>query len=173
MSALILDGRNETAELVVLSLSRFLRYSLEKDPEDKVSLAEELEAQRQYLAIERIRFSDRLTVEECISDQLLDARVPSLILQPLIENAVKYAVAPSSGHVTITISAEASGKTLQLQVTDDGRATIPPDTPRLGIGLNNVKGRLDAAFGPAARVETGPRVGGGFVATLFLPLERQ
>ena len=172
LSALVLDGRNETAERVILALSGFLRHSLEKDLGDKISLLEELEVQRQYLAIERIRFAGRLHVVEAVPDGLLDARVPSLVLQPLIENAVKYAVAPGAHPVTITISARAAAGRLLIQITDDGSATPLAGTPRLGIGLRNVKGRLESAYGAAAGLEAGGRPGGGFAVTLALPLER-
>src|SRR4029078_12068587 len=88
LSSLILQKDTERAERVVLSLSKFLRVSLEKDPRDKIALAEEIETQRQYLSIEEIRFGARLRFEEHIPAVLADALVPSLILQPLVENAV-------------------------------------------------------------------------------------
>ncbi len=172
LSTLVLDGRNETAEQVILALSRFLRHSLEKNPGDRIPLSEELEVQRQYLAIERIRFADRLRVEECVPEALLDARVPSLVLQPLIENCVKYAVAPSTRPVVISIAAESVNGLLRIRVADNGTAASPPNTPRLGIGLGNVRGRLEATYGAAAGLEAAGQPGGGFAVTLMLPLER-
>ncbi len=103
LSSLILQKDTERAEKVVLSLSKFLRVSLEKDPRDKIPLAEEIETQRQYLSIEEIRFGDRLRFAEEVPADLAGALVPSLILQPLVENAVKYGVARSTGPVRVTI----------------------------------------------------------------------
>ncbi len=172
LSTLVLDRRNETAEQVILALSKFLRHSLEKDLGDSIPLSEELEIQRQYLAIERIRFADRLHVEEDVPGSVLTARVPSLVLQPLIENAVKYAVAPSTCPVTIRIEAREMGALLRIRVADNGTAVPSPATPRLGIGLRNVRGRLEAAYGAAAGLEAGGEPTGGFSVTLTLPLER-
>jgi two-component system, LytTR family, sensor kinase len=171
ISTLVLDGKNETAELVILSLSRFLRHSLEKDLGDRIPLSEEMEVQRQYLAIEEIRFADRLRVEEWIPKSLLRARVPSLVLQPLVENCVKYAVAPSTRPVTIRIVAQAAEGRLRICVADDGTVTAPSCAPTLGIGLKNVKGRLETTYGAAAALEASRQPGGGFAVTLTLPLE--
>lgn len=172
LSTLVLDRRNETAEQVILALSKFLRHSLEKDPGDNIPLSEELEIQRQYLAIERIRFADRLNVEEDVPGALSNVRVPSLVLQPLIENAVKYAVAPSNRPVTIRIEAREAGGLVRIRVADNGTAAPSPSTPRLGIGLRNVRGRLEAAYGTAAGLEAGGGPMGGFSVTLTFPLER-
>ena len=120
LSSLILAKENERAERVVLSLSSFLRHTLEKELPDKSPLADEIEAQRQYLLIEQARFEARLNYVEVIPPALRDALAPSLILQPLVENAVKYGVARSSAPVTIEIRAEAADGRLRLTVSDDG-----------------------------------------------------
>lgn len=172
LSALVLDRRNADAEKMITSLATFLRNSLEVDPDAKITLSRELEVQRQYLAIEMIRFNDRMAVEEDIPDALMDALVPALILQPIIENAVKYAVAPSPRAVTIRIEARAVGDRLQICIADTGSASPPPDTPRLGIGLGNVKSRLALGYGNAASLRAAVPPGGGFLVTLTLPLER-
>jgi signal transduction histidine kinase len=172
LSSLILQKDTERAEKVVLSLSKFLRVSLEKDPRDKIALTDEIETQRQYLSIEEIRFGARLCFQEEVPGELADALVPSLILQPLVENAVKYGVARSTLPVRVTIAAEAAGERLRITVADDGAHDIAADPVRLGVGLENVRRRLEALYGPAGRLSFGPRAPQGFAAVLELPLEQ-
>jgi signal transduction histidine kinase len=173
LSSLILQRDTERAEKMVLSLSRFLRVSLEKDPTDKIPLSDEIDAQRQYLAIEEIRFGDRLRFEETTPDGLADALVPSLILQPLVENAVKYGVARSTGQVRISIVSEAIGDRLRITVADDGSQDVDARTVRLGVGLENVRRRLEVLYGAQGRFTCGPVAPRGFSATVELPLERR
>lgn len=173
LSSLILQKDYARAEQVVLSLSRFLRASLEKPTGEKSTLADEIEAQRQYLAIEQIRFGERLRFEETGLDGAGEALVPSLILQPLVENAVKYGVARSSDPVAIEIAAEARDGRLRVTVRDDARANLSGEPPKLGVGLENVRRRLAALYGEAGRLVVGPRPGGGFSAEIELPLERR
>jgi LytS/YehU family sensor histidine kinase len=175
LSSLILQGDTVRAERMVLSLSNFLRVSLESAPSDRITLAEELEAQRQYLAIEQERFGERLVFRESVPPALEDALAPGLILQPLIENAVKYGVARTRKPVTIEISAETDGQRLKVQVRDDanpdpGEAAKPQT---LGVGLANVRRRLEVLYGEAGRLTAGARPGGGFEAVVELPLERR
>lgn len=172
LSSLILAKENERAERVVLSLSSFLRHTLEKEMPDKGPLSDEIEAQRQYLLIEQARFEDRLNYVETIPADLRDALAPSLILQPLVENAVKYGVARSNETVTIEIKAEAANGRLRLTVTDDGGDTTGQTTPKLGLGLENVRRRLDLIYGKAAALTCGPRLPHGFLASVEIPLER-
>ncbi len=172
LSSLILQKENEKAEKVVLSLSKFLRVSLEKDPSDKIALADEIEAQRQYLSIEEIRFGERMRFEADIPPDLANALAPSLILQPLVENAVKYGVARSTGPVRVTIAAEARDGQLRITVSDDGAHDLLAEPVRLGVGLENVRRRLDVLYGPAGRLTCGPGAGRGFTAAIELPLER-
>lgn len=172
LSSLILAKENERAERVVLSLSSFLRHTLEKELPDKAPLADEIEAQRQYLLIEQARFEDRLNYVETIPHDLRDALAPSLILQPLVENAVKYGVARSSATVTIEIKAEAADGRLRLTVCDDGGDGAGHTPPKLGLGLENVRRRLDLIYGKAAELSCGPRRPQGFLASVEIPLER-
>jgi two-component sensor histidine kinase len=178
LSSLILQKDFDRAERMVLSLSNFLRASLEKAPSDKITLADELTAQRQYLAIEQERFGERLRLNETIPAALQDALVPGLILQPLIENAVKYGVARTTRPVAIEIGAQArpgtgGGEQLVLTVQDDAVPDIANAPTTLGVGLANVRRRLQVLYGEAARLTCGPRPGGGFSATVELPLERR
>lgn len=171
LSSLILAKETERAERVVLSLSSFLRYTLEKDVPDKAPLSEEIEAQRQYLLIEQARFEDRLVIEENVPVNLRGALVPSLILQPLVENAVKYGVARSSEPVTVEISAEATVARLTLTVSDDGQNAGGREPPKLGVGLQNVRRRLEVLYGKTARLHCQRLSPHGFMATIEIPLE--
>ena len=177
LSSLILQKDFDRAERMVLSLSNFLRSSLEKAPGDKITLADELTAQRQYLAIEQERFAERLRLTETTPPGLLDALLPGLILQPLIENAVKYGVARTTRPVLVEIIAETRGGKLAVTVRDDAVPDMvaaganPPQT--LGVGLENVRRRLAVLYGTAGVLTAGPRPDGGFAATVELPLERR
>jgi two-component sensor histidine kinase len=177
LSSLILQGDNARAERMVLSLSNFLRASLENAPGDRLTLAEELAAQRQYLAIEQERFGERLKLSVSVPPDLEEALVPGLILQPLIENAVKYGVARTRRSVAVEITAAAGSGVLKVSVRDDARpdaAGSPPAAPQaLGVGLANVRRRLQVLYGEAGRLSAGPREGGGFEAVIELPLERR
>jgi two-component system LytT family sensor kinase len=173
LSSLILQKDFDRAERMVLSLSNFLRASLEKAPGDKITLADELTAQRQYLAIEQERFGERLVLVEAIPEELHDALVPGLILQPLIENAVKYGVARTTRPVRVEIAAALGDHGLSITVQDDAVPDIAKAPATLGVGLANVRRRLEVLYGEAGRLTCSPRPGGGFAATVELPLERR
>ncbi|MEO7063347.1 MAG: histidine kinase [Dokdonella sp.] len=150
ISTLILDGRREQANGMVGALSGFLRYSLESDPEQKVTLTTEILAAKRYLAIEQLRFGDRLKVGIAIGEDVADARVPSLILQPLIENAVKYAVSRNEEGGTIEISAAVDDGMLEIRVNDDGPGSAdyrPNKGEGGGVGLANTRERLRVLYG--------------------------
>lgn len=172
LSSLILAKDTERAEKVVLSLSSFLRHSLEKELTDTITLGEEIEAQKEYLSIEEVRFGDRLRFVDGVPEALRDARVPSLILQPLVENAVKHAVAASTRPVTIEIAAEAEAGVLTLSVRDDGPGTDQAGKQGLGIGLANIRSRLDVMYGRDGALNIGLRAPRGFAAVVRLPLVR-
>jgi signal transduction histidine kinase len=148
ISTLILDNDNRTANQTVMRLSEFLRYTLDQDPMKKVTLRQEVEAMNLYLTTERLRFGERLRVEFAVEERALEALVPSLLLQPLIENSIKYAVSPSEQGGTIRVEGRARGVMLELAVSDDG-----PGLPSLnvgvaapaagrGVGLRNIRERL-------------------------------
>lgn len=171
-AALIAARRNREAEEVVIRLSEFFRASLSTTAENTMALSDELELLDVYLQIERIRFSDRMTVEVDCPPALEGALVPSLLLQPLAENAVKHAVAPATRPVHVQVTAGVEGGRLILSVTDDGDRhpaggkTVCGE----GVGLRNVEGRLKALYGDRAEAEAGP-TDSGFQARLSLPLE--
>lgn len=149
ISTLILIKDNKTADAMVSRLSDFLRYSLDKDPIKKVPLKQETHALELYLEIEKVRFDDRLNVEWDIHEDTKDALVPSLILQPLIENAIKYAISKMETGGTIYISSKAFGRDLLLEVADNGPgAEIVNGKLRRehGVGLPNIQERLHSLY---------------------------
>lgn len=160
------------AQEMIDELGAFLRYGLAADPVADVELADEIDMQLRYLTLERRRFAHRMTVTVDAADAVKRARVPSLILQPLVENAIKHGVANTSAPVALTLQAgrTASGD-LRIVVEDDAWTDLTPETPvGLGIGLRNVAERLTARFGGAATLDAGPIPGGGFRVILTMPL---
>lgn len=169
LSALVMTGKGDRAEEMIQGLSSFYRHSLAENPTGDVELADEIALQRDYLAIEAVRFPDRLRVAIDLPDALAHCQVPGMILQPLVENSVKYAVAPTTRAVTITISAREEFNRLVLTVADDGPGLSDAAAHGFGIGLANVGDRLQARFGSDATFVSGP-VEGGYRSELRLPL---
>ena len=170
LSALVLTGKAEAAERMIQSLSAFYRRSLADDPTSDVRLREEFELQKLYLDIEAVRFPRRLRADYVLPAELEDARVPGMILQPLVENSVKHAVSPSGAQITITLAARVEYGRLVLTVSDDGARTPGGETRTgFGIGLANVRERLEARFGSEATVVSGP-VPDGYATVLRLPI---
>src|SRR5580698_6413917 len=120
ISTLILDNQNKKANYAVARLSEFLRYTLDQDPMKKVTLRQEIEALNLYLGTERLRFGERLRLEYAIEGVALEALIPSLLLQPLLENSLKYAVSPREQGGCIRIEGRARGSMLEVSVIDDG-----------------------------------------------------
>lgn len=173
LSALVLRGSKTEAETMIMNLSSFLRSSLAVDPEQLVSLDEEIALQRLYLDIEQVRFPDRLQVDVTMPAELENARVPVLILQPIIENAIKYGVAPSKGKIAVRLSASAEHGLLVLRIENDTDPNAPAPASGTGLGLGNVRERLLTRYGPAAGCEWGVSDSGGFAVSLWLPLARE
>ncbi|WP_336963987.1 sensor histidine kinase [Sphingobium aquiterrae] len=179
LSSLVMTDKRDEAERMILSLSNFYRTSLTGDPLDDVPLSEEVQLQQLYLEIETVRFPDRLRVVIDIPPALADCCVPGLILQPLVENAIKYGVSRTTRPVTVTIRAWEEDGLLNVSVHDDGAAA--PGSASLyegnGIGLANVRDRLAARFGADGRLAiVQPGDGGpdhGYVTRLTMPMVRQ
>ena len=173
LSALVLTSKTQAAEKMIQMISTFYRRSLADDTTADVPLREEVAQQKLYLDIEAVRFPLRLVAEYDIPAELEDALIPGMILQPLVENSVKHAVAPSTGQVTITLSAREEYGRLVVTVSDNGMAAAQEDEvrPGFGIGLNNVRERLEARFGNEATVVSG-HAPDGFTTHLRLPLVR-
>jgi len=156
LAGLIVLGRTAESEKMVLSLSRFLRYTLARTPSQLTTLADEIGMLQQYLEIEAARFSDRLKVTWDIPPDCTQAMVPSLILLPLVENALKYGLGGSDRPVEIIIDARHEGGELVLGVQDDGGSTHGSAGGGLGIGLSNARQRLMALYGDDARLDSAP-----------------
>ena len=172
LSALVLTGKVDAAEKMIHTISTFYRRSLAGDPTVDIPLDEEIRSQRLYLEIEGVRFPDRLRLAYDIPEALEQACVPGMILQPLVENSVKYGVAPVSRPVTITLTAREEHGRLVLTVADDGPGA-PPDASGAGcgIGLQNVRDRLAARFGSDATVVSGS-TGNGYATIIRIPMVR-
>ncbi|GAA0265947.1 hypothetical protein GCM10009127_01650 [Alteraurantiacibacter aestuarii] len=173
LSALVLTGKTQAAERMIQMLSTFYRRSLADDPTCDVTLEQEIALQKLYLDIESVRFPLRLVPDYQVPPDLQDCLIPGMILQPLVENSVKHAVAPSSGQVTITLAAREEYGRLVVTVSDDGQSAAGKDEtrPGYGIGLANVRERLEARFGHEASIVSGP-VPGGYATHLRLPILR-
>ncbi len=176
LSSLIMAGRAEEAESMVLKLSTFFRSSLTLDATADISLAEEIALQRLYLDIEKVRFPRRLKVEIDIPQELETARLPALILQPVVENAIKHAVSQTRDKVELTITAREAGPgRFTIEVSNTGgrpAQTGNGDMAGTGVGIANVCQRLSARFGALAKCAYGPRGDGGYSVLLTLPLDR-
>ncbi|MDE8651751.1 sensor histidine kinase [Novosphingobium album (ex Liu et al. 2023)] len=171
LSALVMTGRQDDAEQMIQTLSTFYRHTLSGDPTNDLPLADEIELQQLYLAIEGVRFPSRLLTQIDVDADVADAMVPGMILQPLVENSVKYAVASTREPVTITIAARREDGFLCLSVSDNGPGARQGETHGCGIGLGNVRDRLRARFGDAASLAFGKRADGGFSTVIRIPLE--
>ncbi|MBS0503275.1 MAG: histidine kinase [Proteobacteria bacterium] len=170
ISAMIVTRRNDEAEVMTDKLSSFLRASLASDPTELVPLDQELSLMEDYLEIESIRFGERLHVEiDCATDAC-SIPIPSFLLQPLVENAIKYGVAPSLEPVVIRVTGRRDGEELIVTVEDDGRgAGSAVKTGGAGVGLQNIRQRLTALYGENASL-TAARRNPGFAATIRLPV---
>ena len=171
LSALVLIGKADRAEMMIQTISRFYRHSLATEPTADVALRDEFDLQKLYLDIEAVRFPTRLVCAFDLPDDLEDARVPGMILQPLVENSVKYAVSPVSRPVTITVTAREEFERLVITVGDDGPGVPQGSTHGLGIGLANVRDRLEARFGPDIGFSSAT-VPGGYCTEIRIPLSR-
>ncbi len=173
LSALVMKDKPAEAETMIMNLSTFYRTSLSSEPTEDVPLKEEIQLQRLYLDIEAVRFPERLTVKIDLPPELENAAVPGLILQPLVENAIKHGVSRTAKPVTIAITARAEGDRLTLSVIDTGPGVSDADESEChGIGLSNVRDRLAARFRRGAKIECGNGPGGGYCVRLILPLVR-
>lgn len=161
----------DAAEQMIASLSDLLRIALDKLDVQEVPLQQELEFLGKYLEIEQMRFHDRLEVKYEISSDALDARVPNMILQPLVENAIKYGIAPRAEGGTIEIGASRANGHLNLKVADDGLGVPFGDVANLseGVGLSNTRARLKHLYGAEHNFVLQTRDGGGLRLDLQIP----
>lgn len=167
ISALALSDPMQ-ARLMIARLSDFLRLTLEERHAQQVPLARELQLLDCYLGVQQVRFQDRLTVRMDVAADTARAAVPAMILQPLVENALRHGLLDKPGPGILHIATRRDGDELQLRVDDDGLG-LPQPAPSEGLGLGTTRARLRALFGEAARLELSRRPAGGTRAELRLP----
>lgn len=186
ISTLVLLKQTEPANAMLSRLSAFLRHTLIMEPGSQVTLAQEIETLQLYLDIERMRFEDRLRTDFKIDPAAENAVLPSMLLQPLVENAVKYAVSPQEEGANIALTARVRGGMLRIKVEDTGPGISGPRQGDLlqlaenarraegqpvstGVGLANIRNRLIQAYGPDHIFETRSGAGGGFTVIIEIP----
>jgi two-component system, LytTR family, sensor kinase len=163
----------ENADRMISRLSDLLRITFDRTGEPKVSLKEEIDFLQKYLDIEQTRFQDRLTVSVKIDPEALDGEVPRMILQPLVENAIKHGIAGRNGGDTVQITAGREGDRLWMQVRDNGGGLQVRTLKalRTGVGLSNTRARLDCLYGRHYRLEFSDR-NGGLSVLIEIPFQR-
>jgi sensor histidine kinase YesM len=187
ISTLVLLKQTEPANAMLSRLSSFLRYTLINEPSGRVTVAQEVETLKLYLDIERMRFEERLRTDFRIDPATVTGLLPSLLLQPLVENAIKYAVSPQESGAEITITTQLIGQNLRISVSDTGPGLQSGGTENrlsgvtydggepvsTGVGLANIRDRLQQAYGENHRFETVDPPEGGFAVVIELPFERR
>jgi LytS/YehU family sensor histidine kinase len=171
ITVLVRDQQSNTAAQMLEALSDILRQVLQSKPRGETTLDEEISFIEMYLAIEQVRFSDRLQVRWAIDPKVRRAFVPEFILQPLVENAVRHGIAARAEDGVIEISAEGSNGDLVLTVKDNGPGYNP--STKEGLGLANTRERLATIYGAAGRLDVVNAPDGGTIATIRLPLKKQ
>jgi two-component system LytT family sensor kinase len=165
---LVRQHRTAEADEMLTNLSELLRQTLDGWETQEVPLRREVELTNLYLEIQRVRFQDRLTVEMSLPPETLNALVPSLLLQPLVENAVRHGVSRSSSPVRIEVKSAVRDSLLEIQVCDDGPGVFGENS-RNGVGLSNTRARLEQLYGERQSLRLDGRAGGGTIATILLP----
>ncbi len=185
ISTLVLLKQTAPANAMLTRLSSFLRHTLVMQPGARVTIAEEVETLQLYLEIERMRFEERLRTEFHIDPQAAQALIPSMLLQPLVENGIKYGVSAQEEGARISVAAQVMGNRLRLTVADTGpglqgsrRNDIIDSSPgagravSTGVGLANIRDRLAQAYGENHKFEIVTPPGGGFTVVIEIPFER-
>lgn len=173
ISALVKTDRSEQARKMISQLSHFLRLSLESEGLIDVSIAEELKTLELYLDIEKVRYGERLTTEFDIDHNILEAQIPALILQPLFENAMQYAIAGQIKGGTIRLKGQCKENQVTLSISDSGqpnaKGKVDADNLVKGVGLQNIEGRIKAHYGQAGHVRYNASDIGGLEVILSFP----
>ena len=172
IAGLVRDHRNDTAVSMIVGLSEFLRRTLEDSNRSQVTLAEEVEYLQRYLDIQKVRFEERLQVSVDIPAELLRAQVPNLLLQPLVENAIKHGIANRVAGGTVRVTGACYNGSLRLSVYNDG-APVPPDwqATNSGVGIGNLRTRLQILHGAKSELQLRRVDAGGVEVVVTLPLE--
>ena len=174
ISTLVLLKQTDQANAMLSRLSSFLRFTLINEAAAKVPLTQEIETLKLYLDIQKMRFEERLRTFFTIEPAVQDALVPSLLLQPLVENAIKYAVTPKEEGADISVVAQLVGQRVRITVSDTGPGLQPGQqdfTLSTGVGMANTRERLLQAYGDDQRFEHYVKAGGGFEVLLELPYQ--
>jgi sensor histidine kinase YesM len=176
ISTLVLLKQTDRANAMLSRLASFLRYTLVNEPSGDVTVEQEVETLQLYLEIEKMRFEDRLRTTFTVDPRVAKARLPSLLLQPLVENAIKYAVTPQEEGADIAIDARLAGDRVQITVSDTGPglnegAPRPTSILGTGVGLPNIRDRLNQAYDGNHRFETSAGPGGGFTVLIEIPYQ--
>jgi signal transduction histidine kinase len=159
----------EAADTMVMRLSDLLRAALDRSDEQEVTLERELELLKLYLGIEQTRFGERLTVRLDIAPDTLNAQVPNLILQPLVENAIKHGIEPRARSGCIELRVQRRDGQLALEVSDNGKGLTPDKPAREGVGLSNTRARLRELYGDLHHFQMVPGPEGGLKIELLIP----
>ena len=176
ISTLVLLKQTERANAMLSRLSSFLRYTLANEATARVTIEQEVETLKLYLEIEKMRFEDRLRPNFEIDAAVEKARLPSMLLQPLVENAIKYAVTPQEEGAEIAVAARLAGDRVQITVADTGAGCGEQGTGAsgsTGVGLANIRERLQQAFGDDHRFETKAMTGKGFQVLIDIPFQTE
>jgi two-component system, LytTR family, sensor kinase len=176
ISTLVLLKQTERANAMLSRLSSFLRYTLVNEPTGEVTVTQEVETLKLYLEIEKMRFEDRLRPHFDIDQGAARARLPSLLLQPLVENAIKYAVTPQEEGADISITAKRNGDRVLITVVDTGPGAEDhwvKAQQSTGVGLANIRDRLAQAYGDDHRFETQTNIRGGFSVIIEIPYQTE
>jgi hypothetical protein len=171
ISTLVREGDRQSATLMITRLGDFLRATLDGNATHEVTLEDEIALTRHYLDIEQVRFGNRLGITIEIASDVRRARVPNLVLQPLVENAIRHGIAPSTRGGKIVINASHDGPRLSISVRDDGAGAVASKSSKVGIGLQNTRARLERLYPAAHRLDVTFPPSGGCIVTLSLPFE--
>ena len=162
----------EAADDMIVRLSDLLRAALDSSDTQEVTLREELKFLQRYLEIEKIRFGNRLTVTTEVAADTLDAQVPNLILQPLVENAIRHGIEPHAKAGRIELRAKLADGKLTLDVIDNGSGLKNSGATKEGVGLTNTRARLRTLYGDAHRFELSNAPTGGLQARIIIPFRK-
>jgi LytS/YehU family sensor histidine kinase len=159
----------DTADQMITRLGRLLRLSLDHAGHQVVPLRQEIDFLRMYVEIEQVRFQDRLQIVWDLAADTLDAAVPTLLWHPVLENAIRHGVTPLAGRGRIVIASHQDGGDLILEIRDNGKGLPAGGILREGVGLRNIRERVEQLYGSRARFTLAPAMGGGTIATLRIP----
>lgn len=176
ISTLVLLKQTERANAMLSRLASFLRYTLANEPTAQVTLEQEIETLKLYLEIEKMRFEERLRTHFDLDGGAAKTRLPSLLLQPLVENAIKYAVTPQEEGADISIEARLVGDRVQITVSDTGGGlsdSANRASSSTGVGLANIRDRLSQAYADDHRFEVRSPAGGGFSVLIDIPYQTE